>query len=150
MRIATTPMQIPKPTLRQIPEQPFSSEEEILKAIISFYTIQNIHQQDDATYYYGTYSYVYDGTYSFRDSYPNYFLYPAKSFLNQIRVFFNSGSMFEKKEYSEEHSYSWNKKIDVKDLAYSYKQFYKDNKNSDSAVEKLTKDVIMPNILSWA
>ena len=50
--------------------------------------------------------------------------------------------MFEKKEYSEEHSYSWNKKIDVKDLAYSYKQFYKDNKNSDSAVEKLTKDVI--------
>ena len=42
MRIATTPMQIPKPTLRQIPEQPFSSEEEILKAIISFYTIQNI------------------------------------------------------------------------------------------------------------
>ena len=73
MRIATTPMQIPIPTLRQIPEQPFSSEEEILEAMISFYHISNKHYHDN-----GTYSYVYDGTYSFRDSYPNYFLYPAK------------------------------------------------------------------------
>jgi hypothetical protein len=72
----------------------------------------------------------------------------VKSYCHQIRCFFNTGIRYGK---DAQQPYPYDGKllsllsvneINQHVLVDSYKKFYKDNKNSDSAVEKLTKDVI--------
>ena len=108
-----------------------SSREMILNAMLSFYSFENLNGEFDRA----------------RISPINY----VKTYCYQIRCFFNTGiryakdvknRFFDSPYEGELPSLYSSKKIDQHVLVDSYKQFYKDNKNSDSAVEKLTKDVI--------
>ena len=106
-----------------------SSREMILNAMLSFYSFENLNGEFDRA----------------RISPINY----VKTYCYQIRCFFNTGIRYAKDAKNRSYPYDGKlpslfsgKEIGQHVLSDSYKQFYKDNKNSDSAVEKLTKDVI--------
>ena len=107
----------------------------ILKAMLSFYSLENIdgelHKGDVYSLPFKNISLI---------DYVN-------SYCHQIRYFFNTGKRYKKDTNNKLYPYDGTlplggKEIDQRVLVDYYKQFYKDNKNSDSALEKLTKDVI--------
>jgi len=109
--------------------------EVILKAMLSFYSLENI---DGELHKGDVYSLSSNGI-----SLIDY----VNSYCHQIRYFFNTGKRYKKDTNNKLYPYDGTlplggKEIDQRVLVDYYKQFYKDNKNSDSALEKLTKDVI--------
>ncbi len=100
----------------------------ILKAMLSFYSLENINGDLHL-----------DSEYNHLDY--NRLIDYVNSYCHQIRHFFNTGKRC-KKDTNNKLLPLGGKEIDQRVLVDYYKQFYKDNKNSDSALEKLTKDVI--------
>ena len=91
----------------------------ILKAMLSFYSLENINGDLHL-----------DSEYNHLDY--NRLIDYVNSYCHQIRHFFNTGKRC-KKDTNNKLLPLGGKEIDQRVLVDYYKQFYKDNKNSDSA-----------------